>query len=595
MANIFTSRIESFRRAMADQGIAASIVVHTDPHHSQEYFAERWQVREWLSGFTGSDGNLVVTANEALLWTDSRYFLQGEIELKDSGIIMMRDGLPSTPPIEDYLLDRLKEGDKLGVDLMLLTRQEADYLRSIFGSKGIELVHFDPIDEIWTDRPGCPATPTYLHDVKYSGETTVSRIERVMANVKNAGAESTIIGALDEIAWILNMRGSDVPSIPVFIAFLYLDHKGGSVLFIDKEKIADTASYLKANDISVKPYEDLLKFIGSLPSDAKVAYNPAAVPDIIASTLGNRGIAADSPVALIKACKNPVQINSLREALARDSVALVKTFMEIERRLSDGEELTEMDVAELATKFRSEHPLYREDSFDTICGYKGHGAIVHYFADESSNATIHPEGILLLDSGAQYLDGTTDITRTVTLGNTTAEERRDFTLVMKGHIALARAKFPEGTVGAQLDALARQFLWAEGKSYLHGTGHGVGFFLGVHEGPQSIRLNYVPTPLLPGMVVSNEPGIYLADRYGVRCENLILTVEDEETEFGRFFRFETLTLFPFDLKLFDTSIMTDEEIQWINDYHARCREVLLPRLNPEQAAWLKAKTEPLKR
>lgn len=595
MANVFSTRIGELRKMMEKNGIAATLVIHTDPHHSQEYFAARWQGRKWLSGFTGDDGNLVVTADEARLWTDSRYFLQAEAELDGSGIILMRDGLPTTPSIESYLLETLKEGEKLGVDLMLLTRKEADNLRSVLGCKGIELVHFDPFDKIWTDRPGCPTTPTFLHDVKYSGESTASRIKRVMANVKSSGAESTIIGALDEIAWILNMRGSDVPSIPVFIAFLFLDDNNGSVLFIDKEKIATTKHHLEDNGISVKPYEDLLKFIGSLPDNAKVAYNPATIPDIIASKLGSHGIAADSPVALIKACKNPVQIECLRHALNRDSVALVKTFMEIERRLSDGEELTEMDVAELATKFRSEHPFYRGDSFEPISCYKSHAAIVHYIPNKSSNVTIYPEGILLLDSGAHYIDGTTDITRTISLGKATAEERRDFTLVMKGHIALARAKFPEGTVGAQLDVLARQFLWAEGKSYLHGTGHGVGFFLGVHEGPQSIRLNYVPTPLLPGMVVSNEPGIYLADRYGVRCENLILTVEDEETEFGRFFRFETLTLFPFDLKLFDTSIMTDEEIQWINDYHARCREVLLPRLNPEQAAWLKAKTEPLKR
>lgn len=593
MANKYSSRIDEVRRLMSENNIDAAIIIHTDPHHS-EYLAPHWQVRSWLSGFTGSAGNLVITRDEALLWTDSRYFLQAGQQLQGSGISLMKDGLPATPSINDFLLSKLHSGDTIGVDGMLVTVDEAKEMAATFATKNINVKQFDPA-QIWTDRPAIPDNPAYLHDEKYSGEPTSCRMRRVLDNVANAGADASVICALDEIAWILNLRGSDVMCSPVLTSFLFLSEHG-STLFVEKNKIsARVAAYLTQNGIDIRPYTDILAFLTALPVTEKVLFNPATTAKIIADSIGEKGIAATSPVAIIKACKNDTQISNLRNALKRDSVALINLMMEIERRLRDGESLTEIDIERLATRFRSEQPLYVENSFVTIAGYREHGAIVHYTANEESNATILPEGLLLIDSGAQYLDGTTDITRTITLGNTTPEERRDFTLVMKGHIALARAIFPEGTVGAQLDALARQFLWADGKSYLHGTGHGIGFFLNVHEGPQSIRLNYVPTPLLPGMVTSNEPGIYIENRYGIRCENLVLTVPHLENEFGRFFRFETLTLFPFDLRLFDTSIMTDEEIQWVNNYHARCRKEILPLLNDNQAAWLIAHTRPLTR
>ena len=593
MSNVYSSRIGELRRLMAEKGIDATIIIHTDPHHS-EYLSPHWQVRKHFSGFSGSAGNLVVTRNEALLWTDSRYFLQATQQLDGSGIILMKDGLPETPSINDYLLEKLATGSTIGVDGMLMTVDEAYEMAHAFAAKNISVRQFDPA-EIWTDRPAIPDNPAYIHDEKYAGESAASRMRRVLDNVARSGADSAVICALDEIAWILNLRGSDVACTPVLTSFLFLS-ADSPTLFVEKNKIpADVALYLAANNVAIRPYGDILPFLEALPASAKVLYNPATTAKIVADALAGRGVAAASPVALIKACKNATQIACLRKALNRDSVALINLMLEIERRLREGETLTEIDVDHLATHFRSQQPMYVDNSFETIAGYREHGAIVHYTADEESNATIRPEGLLLIDSGAQYLDGTTDITRTITLGNTTADERRDFTLVMKGHIALARAIYPEGTVGAQLDALARQFLWAEGKSYLHGTGHGIGFFLGVHEGPHSIRLNYVPTPLQPGMVTSNEPGIYLEGRYGIRCENLVLTVLDRENEFGKFYRFETLTLFPFDLNIFDTSIMTDEEIQWLNDYHARCREELLPLLNPQQSEWLIAHTQPLKR
>ena len=592
MANVFSTRIGELRKMMEKNGIAAALVIHTDPHHS-EYLAPHWQVRRWLSGFTGSAGDLLVTHDNALLWTDSRYFLQAEQQLEGSGIKLMKADIPGTPTINEYLLDNLHEGDKIGVDGMLQTVDEARQMSAVFHPHHIDVVQFDAAN-LWADRPALSDDKAFIHSTEFAGETAKSRISRVLERVNAAEADATVICALDEIAWILNLRGSDVKCTPVVTSFLYLE-PGNTVTFIDDVKLTDEVrNYLAENDVKIAPYNRLLDFLSALDESKRVLYNPSTTAKTVAEAIKNP-VEAESPVALIKACKNPVQIECLRNALNRDSVALINLFMEIERRLNNGEKLTEMDVAELAIEFRSRDERYFDESFETIAGYKEHGAIVHYTADENSNATIKPEGLLLVDSGAQYLDGTTDITRTITLGKTTDEERRDFTLVMKGHIALALAKYPEGTRGAQLDALARQFLWAEGKSYLHGTGHGVGFFLGVHEGPHSIRLNNVPTPLMPGMVTSNEPGVYITRKYGIRCENLVLTVEDEENEFGRFFRFETLTLFPFDLKLFDTSIMTDEEIKWVNDYHARCREVLLPRLNPDQAAWLKAKTEPLKR
>lgn len=592
MANIFSARIGELRKVMEKEGIAATLVIHTDPHHS-EYLAPHWQVRRWLSGFTGSAGDLLVTHDDALLWTDSRYFLQAEQQLDGSGIKLMKADIPGTPTINDYLLDNLQKGDKIGVDGMLQTVDEARQMSAVFRPHHIDVVQFDAAN-LWTDRPALSDDKAFIHSTEFAGETAKSRMYRVMERVNAADADATVICALDEIAWILNLRGSDVKCTPVVTSFLYLE-PGNTVIFIDDVKLTDEVrNYLAENDVKISPYNQLLDFLPTLDESVRVLYNPATTAKTVAEAVKNP-VEAESPVALIKACKNPVQIECLRNALNRDSVALINLFMEIERRLDNGEKLTEMDVAELAIEFRARDERYFDESFETIAGYKEHGAIVHYTADENSNATIKPEGLLLVDSGAQYLDGTTDITRTITLGKITDEERRDFTLVMKGHIALARAKFPEGTRGAQLDALARQFLWAEGKSYLHGTGHGVGFFLGVHEGPHSIRLNNAPTPLFPGMVTSNEPGVYIAGKYGIRCENLVLTVEDEENEFGRFYRFETLTLFPFDLNLFDTTIMSDEEIQWVNDYHARCRKVLLPHLNHEQAAWLKAKTEPLKR
>jgi Xaa-Pro aminopeptidase len=596
MNSIITGRIDALRAEMQSAGVAATIIPQTDPHQS-EYLAEHWQVRKWLSGFTGSAGSLVVTADRALLWTDSRYFIQAAAQLKDTGIELMKDGLPDTPSIEAWLAAELPADSTVGVDGMVFSVTAVEHFHRAFDLHNIHLdTTFAPIDKVWTSRPPIPSDAVFIHDVKYAGESAASKIDRVLAAAAEQGANAVFISALDEIAWTLNIRSSDVHCNPVATAFLYLS-ESTRVIFIDAAKVDDKIrAYLSEAGIDVAPYDSVSRFLALLPADAHVLIEPARTASTLASVIGKHAVLGASVVAMPKAVKNMTQIAGVRQAMARDGVALVKLFMEIERALAAGETVTELDVAALGTKFRAESDMYVDDSFEMIAGYGAHGAIVHYSATPETSVALKPEGLLLVDSGAQYLDGTTDITRTVCLGTPTDLERRDFTLVMKGHISLGTAVYPEGTRGDQLDAFARRALWENGLSYLHGTGHGVGHFLNVHEGPQSIRLNSVNIPLLPGMITSDEPGLYREGIHGIRCENLVLTVPAEVSneEFGKFYRFETLTLFPFDLKLFDLSIMTDEEIAWVNAYHARVREIILPLLQTEeQRQWLTRNTEPL--
>ncbi|MDE6032425.1 MAG: aminopeptidase P family protein [Muribaculaceae bacterium] len=596
MSTIIQSRIEQLRALMQQSEISAVVIPQADPHQS-EYLAEHWQVRQWLSGFTGSAGTLVVTAARALLWTDSRYFLQAAQQLADTGIELMKEGLPETPSIEQWLCAELPAGSTVGVDGMVFSLAAVRRLKSALAASDITLeTTFSPIDKIWSGRPSLPDDAIFIHDEKYAGESASAKINRVLSLAADAKADSLFISALDEIAWILNIRSTDVNCNPVATAFLYLS-PGRKVLFTDEAKVDDKVrAYLADAAVDVAPYDSVSRFLALLPKSDRVYIEPERTADTLSAVLGAHAVEGASVVALPKAVKNEVQIAGVKNAMARDGVALVKLFMEVERRLQAGESLTELDMARLGTLYRSQGALYVDDSFEMIAGYGPHGAIVHYSATEESSSEIKAEGLLLVDSGAQYFDGTTDITRTVALGEPTPQERRDFTLVMKGHIALATAIFPEGTRGDQLDALARQFLWKNGLTYLHGTGHGVGHFLNVHEGPQSIRLNHVNVGLRPGMITSNEPGIYRAGIHGIRCENLILCVPSDlsNEEFGKFYQFETLTLFPFDLKLFDLSIMTDEEIKWLNDYHEHVRKTLLPLLeNQNQRDWLTAKTQPL--
>lgn len=595
MDNVYVARLDALRNVMREAGIAAVVVPQADPHLG-EYLAAHWQVRRWLSGFTGSAGDLVVTLDRALLWTDSRYFIQAAAQLDGSGIELMKDGLAETPSIAAFLCSALPAGSRVGVDGMLFSAPALEALASRLESAGIDLdCHFDPVGRLWSDRPALPDGKIFVHDSKYAGQSARRKIEDVLGAVKGEGAAAVFVSALDEIAWILNIRCNDVRHTPVATSYLYLS-EADKVLFIAEAKLTDeTRAYLASEGMRTQDYGAVTAFLAALPESVRVLVDPARTSGAVMDILGSRAVAtAVSPAAVMKSVKNDVQIAGVRDAMVRDGVALVKAFMEIERRMADGEATTELDVAALLHEYRSQGDLYFDESFGTIAGYADHGAIVHYEADAASNAQLQPRGLLLVDSGAQYLDGTTDITRTIALGEPTAEEKRDFTLVMKGHIALANTVFPAGTRGAQLDAIARQFLWKNGLSYLHGTGHGVGHFLSVHEGPHSIRLNNVEAPLLPGSITSNEPGLYREGVHGIRCENLVLCRELMETEFGTFLGFETLTLFPFDRSLFDTSIMTEEEVAWVDNYHALVRERLWPALeNAAQRAWLDVHTASL--
>lgn len=593
--NISCARIDALRAKMKESGVDAVIIPQADPHAS-EYIASHWQIRRWFSGFSGSAGSLVVTAAEALLWTDSRYFLQAAQQLEGSGIQLMKDGLATTPSIVDYLGGHLAGGAVVGIDGMLFPVDDADSLRDALAVNGISLkVDFDVVDELWKDRPALPSDAVFVHDIKYAGRGAADKLADLMADARAHHADAVLISALDEIAWLLNIRSNDVKNNPVVISYLYATEKG-AVLFVAQDKIShEVAAYLASQGVQVLPYGGLAAFIAALPADTKVMIQPSRSTAAVKSLLGERAVCvAQSSVAIAKACKNSTQIEGVRAAMVRDGAALVKAFMEVERRVAAGEHTTEMDVCGIFHHNRAASPMFYDESFGTIAGYGPHGAIVHYEPTGESAATLRPEGLLLVDSGAQYPDGTTDITRTVCLGTPTELEKLDFTLVLKGHIALAQMIFPDDTRGAQLDAVARQFLWKHGLSYLHGTGHGVGHFLGVHEGPQSIRLNYVDIALRPGMIISNEPGVYREGVHGIRCENLVLCVEAMTTGFGRFLKFETLTLFPFDTRLLDLGIMTDGELAWLNSYHATVRERLLPALDTEeQRRWLIEHTEPV--
>ena len=585
------SRLAALRALMAQRHIDAVIIPQTDPHQS-EYIADHWQVREYFSGFNGSAGTLVVTAAKCLLWTDSRYFLQAAQQLEDTEIILMKDGLEETPAIEDWLIDNLRAGQTVGIDGMVYSATATRALRDRLECRGIKVVTDFDAAAVWAERPALPQGKAFVHELRYAGVSADDKIAAILDKARASMAGAAFISALDEIAWTLNLRCNDVSYNPVLTAFLYLAPTG-SVLFVDPAKITpEVKDYLQSQGVATAAYDSVLGYISALPAEATVLVEPSRNAIAIVEALGSRAIVGSSPVALDKACKNPVQIDGVHQAMLRDGAAMVRSLMEIEGRLADGRKLTELDVCDILRHYRSQSPLFYDESFGTIAGFGAHGAIVHYEPTAESNSVITTGNLLLIDSGAQYLDGTTDITRTICTGTPTAQQKRDFTLVMKGHIALATAIFPSGTTGHQLDVLARHFLWNEGLNYLHGTGHGVGHFLNVHEGPQSIRLNHVPTPLKPGMITSNEPGLYRENVHGIRCENLVLCVPAMESEeFGRFLRFETLTLCPFDISLFDTSIMTQPEIDWVNNYHDRVREALAPQLDkPAEQEWLRAHT-----
>lgn len=591
MSKDTVKNLEAMRDAMRRVKVSAVIIPGTDPHQS-EYVNPHWKVRDWITGFTGSNGTAVVTLNSAGLWTDSRYFLQAADQLQDSGFDLHKEDIPGEATITEWLAEEMNDDEILAVDGRLFSLNKANQLEEFCGANGLRFAtDFAPADTIWENRPARPMSKAFVHDIKYAGESAESKIERVLEQVENMGADAIFMPALDEIAWTLNIRGADVECNPLVVSYLYLS-QDDKVLFVDAEKIdAEVAAYLDGIGVSVVAYDEVQDYLKKKvkPSTA-VLLDPNQVSDTLGRALECYKVYAKSPIAPLKAIKNEVQIAGTRNAMERDGAALVRLWKWIEENAGTGK-ITEVDVANKAIECRSVSELYRGESFGMIAGYKEHGAIVHYSAKPETASALKAEGLLLVDTGAQYLDGTTDITRTMSLGNPTESERHDYTLVLKGHLALGRAKFPVGTRGSQLDALARIYQWNEMMTYLHGTGHGVGHFLGVHEGPQNIRLNENPTTLKPGMITSNEPGLYKAGQYGIRTENLVLTVPaGHSEEFGDFLKFETLTLFPYDTNLIDLSMLSREEIEQVNAYHDEVRNRLTPYLNEEEQAWLNKRT-----
>ena len=580
--------LEALRDLMRSKHIDAVIIPGTDPHQS-EYPSEHWKFRDYVSGFTGSNGTAVVTLGDAGLWTDSRYFLQAAEQLEDSGFTLRKENIPGEPTVLEWLGEVLDEDAVVGVDGRLFSLIEANRIEMFCAQNGFMFApDFRAAEAIWTDRPARPMNPAFVHDEALAGEDVDSKISRVVDALDAADADGLLITALDEIAWLLNLRGSDVDYTPVVIAFAYVS-EDERVLFIDSEKVtSEVKDHLKKYRVKIKDYDDIEKFLGKISSTATVMVDPNRVSDALGQAMICNKTYMASPVIALKGVKNECQIAGFRQAMLYDGAAMVRMMMWLEQNVANG--ITEMDVDRRLQQERAAYASNRGDSFHMIAGYKDHGAIVHYEATDESAYTLAPDGLLLIDTGGQYLEGTTDITRTISLGNPTAAEKHDYTLILKGHLALARAVFPKGTMGVQLDVLARGPLWNEGMTYLHGTGHGVGHFLGCHEGPQSIRMEANPTPLELGMVTSNEPGIYKTGEYGIRTENLLLCVPAcSNEEWGEFYKFESLTLFPYDTTLMDMDMLSREEVKQINDYHAMVCERLRPLLSADEAQWLEQK------
>ena len=592
------NRLAAFRQEMKKRQLSAFIVPSTDPH-SGEYVPEHWETRKWISGFTGSAGTAVITLSDAGLWTDSRYFIQAEEQLEGTGITLFKDRLPETPSISEWLGSILKEGDKVGIDGWVNSHQEAQGLYNELKTYGLSLESMteDIFTTLWEDRPSMPQTPVFILGEELTGASCTEKINRIREAISKNGASAIILSALDEIAWTLNLRGDDVHCNPVFISYLLIS-EDGYTLYILEEKITDEVrSYLKEHRVEIKTYPSLAEDIRTFKGKHRgvLQISPLANEALynLSSTYAD-AIIAPSPVALMKAVKNEIEQAGFRKAMERDGIALVKFLRWLEEAVPAGGE-SELSVDKKLYEFRAEQANFKGISFDTIAGYKEHAAIVHYEATPETDIPLKPEGLLLLDSGAQYLDGTTDITRTLPLGPLTEEEKQDYTLVLKGHLQLQNAQFPAGTCGTQLDVLARSAMWKCGINYLHGTGHGIGHFLCVHEGPHQIRMNHMPTLLEPGMIVTDEPGIYKAGRHGIRIENTLLIVPAQETEFGKFYKFEPLTLCPIAKEAIAICLLNDEELAWLNEYHQMVYDRLHPYLNEEEQAWLKEATSSLKR
>lgn len=594
--NEINQRLESLREVMRREHLSAFIFPSTDAHQS-EYVADHWQGRTWISGFNGSAGTAVVTMKSAALWTDSRYFLAAEEQLKGTEFQLMKLKIEGTPTISEWLAQELQgENAEVGLDGMVNSYHETmGLIADLRKSGGITVrTNFDPLGLIWTDRPAIPANPVEIQPMEFAGESVASKISRIRTALRQRHADGMLISALDDIAWTLNLRGTDVHCVPVFVSYLLISSQQVS-LYVDSAKINDEVkAYLTENGISLYPYNKVAEGLERY-SEYNILLDGDETSYFLWKTVKCQEIiAGNSPVPAMKAQKNDREIAGFRQAMLRDGVAMVKFLRWLKPAVEAGGQ-TEISIDRKLTSLRAEQHLFRDISFDTIAGYQAHGAIVHYEATPETDVALKPEGLILIDSGAQYQDGTTDITRTIALGPVTEEMKHVYTLVLKGHIQLELAKFPDGASGTQLDALARECMWREGYNYLHGTGHGVGSYLSVHEGPHQIRMEWKPTPLRAGMTVTDEPGLYLSGKFGVRIENTLLIKDYQTTEFGKFLQMESLTLCPIDLTPVDFSMLQPEEIEWLDTYHRDVFEKLSPYLGGEDLEWLREATRPVDR
>lgn len=594
--NEINQRLESLREVMRREHLSAFIFPSTDAHQS-EYVADHWQGRTWISGFNGSAGTAVVTMKSAALWTDSRYFLAAEEQLKGTEFQLMKLKIEGTPTISEWLAQELQgENAEVGLDGMVNSYHETmGLIADLRKSGGITVrTNFDPLGLIWTDRPAIPANPVEIQPMEFAGESVASKISRIRTALRQRHADGMLISALDDIAWTLNLRGTDVHCVPVFVSYLLISSQQVS-LYVDSAKINDEVkAYLTENGISLYPYNKVAEGLERY-SEYNILLDGDETSYFLWKTVKCQEIiAGNSPVPAMKAQKNDREIAGFRQAMLRDGVAVVKFLRWLKPAVEAGGQ-TEISIDRKLTSLRAEQHLFRDISFDTIAGYQAHGAIVHYEATPETDVALKPEGLILIDSGAQYQDGTTDITRTIALGPVTEEMKHVYTLVLKGHIQLELAKFPDGASGTQLDALARECMWREGYNYLHGTGHGVGSYLSVHEGPHQIRMEWKPTPLRAGMTVTDEPGLYLSGKFGVRIENTLLIKDYQTTEFGKFLQMESLTLCPIDLTPVDFSMLQPKEIEWLDTYHRDVFEKLSPYLEGEDLEWLREATRPVDR
>jgi peptidase, M24 family protein len=588
-------RLEALRQLMHREHLAAFIFPSTDPH-SGEYVPEHWKGRQWISGFNGSAGTAVVTLEDAAVWTDSRYFIAAEEQLHGTEFKLMKDGMPGTPSIAEWLADKLKytNNTEVALDGMVNTLNEVNALKEELRKLGgLTLrTNLDPLKTIWTNRPEIPTNKVELQPLELAGEETRHKIERIRMALRAVHADGTLVSTLDDVAWTLNLRGSDVECNPVFVAYLLIEQQR-TTLYINKEKLTNEVyNYLLSQQIDVEDYADVTKGLANY-AEYNILLDPNTTNYTLAKMVKCQEIVTmPSPVPALKAVKNEAEIRGFRNAMLKDGIAMVKFLKWLKPAVEAGNE-TEMSLDDKLTSFRAEQPLFKGKSFETIVGYEAHGAIVHYEATPETNIPVKPHGLVLIDSGGQYQDGTTDITRTIALGDTTPEQRTAYTLVLKGFINFAMLKFPDGTTGTQLDATARLPLWREGMNYLHGTGHGVGAYLNVHEGPHQVRMQWRPAPFHAGMTVTDEPGLYVEGLFGIRIENTLLTTPYRSTPFGEFLQFSSLTLCPIDTAPIELSMLTLDELSWLNNYHRTVYNTLAPHLDSEHTEWLKDATKPL--